>query len=75
MYAHKVPLSLKKILGRISDRSVQTWMQCNTVLCMLTLGPTTAEKAVEVARSLYENQTSEKNVTETSIRALNDDTS
>lgn len=45
------------------------------ILWGLTLGPTTAEKAVEMARSLCENQTSEKNVTETSIRALNDDTS
>ena len=48
--------------------------QTALILELLTWGPMTAVKAVEVARSVLENQTSEKNVTETSISALNDDT-
>ena len=65
---------------------LQTGYKCNEkvkdrrnirryVLWVLTLGPMTAEKAVAMVRSLWENHTSEKNVTETSIRELNDDTS
>ena len=70
----------------ISETNTYTWGKLFTshkvsllyrsrqIIIIITLGPITADAAVERARSLGENHTSEKKVTETNMRELKDDT-